>query len=73
MVKSKYGSLFTKLKENLDKARDLTDTLKREKWRLSRREMSVELRMGELEEYKLNLKRDMVSRSRDEISFVHVI
>jgi len=54
------GSLYEKLKENLEVARDLTDILKREKWRLSRREMSVELRMGELEEYKSHLKRDMV-------------
>ena len=55
------GSLYEKLTENLEIARDLTDTLKREKWRLSRRQMSVELRMGELEEYKSHLKRDMVS------------
>ncbi|XP_045187941.2 hyaluronan mediated motility receptor-like [Mercenaria mercenaria] len=52
-------SLYEKLKENLNIARDLTDTLKREKWRLSRRKISVELRMGELEEYKSHMKQDM--------------
>ncbi|XP_052244881.1 uncharacterized protein LOC127854014 isoform X2 [Dreissena polymorpha] len=58
------GSLFAKLKENLDVARDLTDILKREKWRLNRRQISVELRMGELEEYKTNLKRDMTDMNQ---------
>ncbi|KAH9508512.1 hypothetical protein Btru_055390 [Bulinus truncatus] len=33
--------------------------LKREKWRLSKREMSVEMRMGELEDYKLHSENDM--------------
>ena len=56
----KSESLYERLKENLEVARDLTDILKREKWRLSRREMSVELRMGELEDYKSHLKKDMV-------------
>ena len=57
----KVESLYEKLKENLEVARNLTDVLRREKWRLSRREMSMELRMGELEEYKSHLKRDMVN------------
>ncbi|XP_060591677.1 major antigen-like [Ruditapes philippinarum] len=58
------GSLYEKLKENLETARDLTDTLKREKWRLSRRQMSVELRMGELEDYKSHLKQDMTDMNQ---------
>ncbi|WAR09176.1 hypothetical protein MAR_019134 [Mya arenaria] len=58
------GSLYKKLMENLEVARDLTDILKREKWRLSRREMSVELRMGELEDYKSHLKRDMTDMNQ---------
>ena len=53
-------NLYDKLKESLDAARDLTDTLKREKWRLSRRELSLNLRMGELEDYKKHMKEDMV-------------
>lgn len=56
---SESSSLYETLRENLEVAQDLTDTLKREKWRLSRRQMSIELRMGELEEYKSHLKKDM--------------
>ncbi|XP_052811526.1 epidermal growth factor receptor substrate 15-like 1 [Mya arenaria] len=59
VVPDQNGSIYEKLMENLEVARDLTDILKREKWRLSRREMSVELRMGELEDYKSHLKSDM--------------
>lgn len=58
------ASLYEKLKENLEVARDLTDTLKREKWRLSRRQMSIELRMGELEDYKSHLKKDMTDMNQ---------
>ena len=58
-------SLYDKLKESLDTARDLTDTLKREKWRLSRRELSLNLRMGELEDYKKHMKEDMVGTLHD--------
>ncbi|XP_053393993.1 myosin-16-like [Mercenaria mercenaria] len=57
-------SLYEKLRENLDVAQDLTDTLKREKWRLNRRQMSVELRMGELEEYKSHMKEDMTDMNQ---------
>ncbi|KAH3728122.1 uncharacterized protein LOC127854013 [Dreissena polymorpha] len=60
----KVGSLYEKLKQNLEVAQNLTDVLKREKWRLSRREMSMELRMGELEEYKSHLKRDMTDMNQ---------
>jgi hypothetical protein len=45
----------------LDSARELISVLQREKWRLSKREMSVEIRIGELDEYKKHLKSDMVS------------
>lgn len=51
--------LYETLRENVENARELTDTLKREKWRLSRRQMSVELRMGELEEVRNHMKEDM--------------
>ncbi|KAL4238072.1 hypothetical protein ACF0H5_002784 [Mactra antiquata] len=61
---SSENSLYEKLRENLEIARDLTDTLKREKWRLSRREMSIELRKDELEEYKSHLKRDMTDMNQ---------
>ncbi|XP_069116867.1 myosin heavy chain, clone 203-like isoform X1 [Argopecten irradians] len=50
-----------RLKEGLESARALIACLKREKWRLSRRKQSVELRMGELEDYKSHLKEDMTS------------
>ena len=56
-------SMIQRFHAGLDSARNLVNVLKREKWRLSKREMSVELRMGELEDYKLHLKSDMVSRN----------
>ncbi|XP_033736307.1 myosin-11-like isoform X1 [Pecten maximus] len=52
---------FKRLKEGLESARALIACLKREKWRLSRRKQSVEMRMGELEDYKSHLKQDMSS------------
>nr|KAG5693939.1 hypothetical protein BaRGS_008208 [Batillaria attramentaria] len=54
-------SMIQRFHEGLDSARNLVNVLKREKWRLSKREMSVELRMGELEDYKTHLKNDMSS------------
>ncbi|KAK3604595.1 hypothetical protein CHS0354_027449 [Potamilus streckersoni] len=59
-VGAKLG-VFSRLKDGLDSAKSLINCLKREKWRLSRRELSVELRMGELEDYKSHLKQDMSS------------
>ncbi|KAK3094015.1 hypothetical protein FSP39_022973 [Pinctada imbricata] len=53
--------LNQRLREGLDSARTLIGCLQREKWRLSRRKMSVELRMGELEDYKSHIKQDMTS------------
>ncbi|KAL3875065.1 hypothetical protein ACJMK2_038003 [Sinanodonta woodiana] len=53
--------VFNRLKDGLDSAKSLISCLKREKWRLNRRELSVELRMGELEDYKSHLKQDMTS------------
>ena len=59
-AKDNSGNLYDNLKESLDATKDLTETLKREKWRLSRRELSLNLRMGELEDYKKHMKEDMV-------------
>ncbi|GFR67214.1 hypothetical protein ElyMa_000247100 [Elysia marginata] len=47
--------------EGVENARSIIGVLKKEKWRLSRREMSVEMRMGELEDYKSHLQSDMSS------------
>lgn len=58
-AKDNSGNLYDNLKESLDATKDLTETLKREKWRLSRRELSLNLRMGELEDYKKHMKEDM--------------
>lgn len=58
-AKDNSGNLYDNLKESLDSTKDLTETLKREKWRLSRRELSLNLRMGELEDYKKHMKEDM--------------
>ncbi|OWF38620.1 myosin-11-like isoform X2 [Mizuhopecten yessoensis] len=52
---------FKRLKEGLESARALIACLKREKWRLSRRKQSVDMRMGELEDYKTHLRQDMSS------------
>ncbi|XP_046372931.1 kinetochore protein SLK19-like isoform X1 [Haliotis rufescens] len=54
-------STLRQFRDGLDSARNLVGVLKREKWRLNKREMSVELRMGELEDYKTHLKTDMSS------------
>ncbi|XP_046558052.1 intersectin-1-like isoform X1 [Haliotis rubra] len=54
-------STLRQFRDGLDSARNLVGVLKREKWRLNKREMSVELRMGELEDYKSHLKTDMSS------------
>ncbi|ESO87664.1 hypothetical protein LOTGIDRAFT_234916 [Lottia gigantea] len=59
-IKDKSYTLH-QFREGLDNARTLFTTLKREKWRLNKRELSVELRMGELEDYKSHLKKDMSS------------
>ena len=44
----------------VESARSVVGVLKREKWRLSKREMSVELKIDELEDYKSHLRSDMV-------------
>ncbi|XP_059150053.1 uncharacterized protein LOC131936932 [Physella acuta] len=53
--------MFQKFQDGIEAAQNVVGILKAEKWRLSRRQMSVELRMGELEDYKLHLKKDMSS------------
>jgi hypothetical protein len=58
---------FLRLKDGLECARTLIGCLKREKWRLSKRQMSVELRMGELEDYKSHLKQDMVRSDHTQV------
>ncbi|XP_076463901.1 uncharacterized protein LOC143296041 [Babylonia areolata] len=55
------SSMIQRFHAGLDSARNLVNVLKREKWRLNKREMSVELRLGELEDYKSHLKKDMSS------------
>ena len=55
------NSIMKRFHDGLDSARNLVGVLKSERWRLSKREMSLDLRMGELEEYKCHLKTDMVS------------
>lgn len=50
---------FRRFKDGLDSARSLIACLKREKWRINCRKMSVDMRMGELEDYKTHLKQDM--------------
>jgi hypothetical protein len=52
--------LYRRLKDGLESARTLIGCLRREKWRLNRRRMSVELRLGEMDDYKKHIKRDMV-------------
>ncbi|KAJ8313265.1 hypothetical protein KUTeg_009194 [Tegillarca granosa] len=52
---------FRRLKEGLDSARSLISCLKREKGRINRRKMSVELSIGELEDYKMHLKEDVTN------------
>ncbi|XP_076096547.1 uncharacterized protein LOC143067296 [Mytilus galloprovincialis] len=58
---SKRPNIFRRLKDGLDSARSLIACLKREKWRVNRRKMSVDMRMGELDDYKMHLKQDMTS------------
>lgn len=53
--------LYRRLKEGLESARTLIGCLRREKWRLNRRRMSVELRLDEMEDYKQHVKTDMTS------------
>ncbi|CAL1546095.1 unnamed protein product [Lymnaea stagnalis] len=60
-IDQERDNIIQKFHEGVDSARNVVGVLKREKWRLSKREMSVELRMGELEDYKLHLKSDMSS------------
>ncbi|KAI8788446.1 kinetochore protein SLK19-like isoform X1 [Biomphalaria glabrata] len=61
VVDDERDQIIQKFHEGVDSARNIVGVLKREKWRLSKREMSVEMRMGELEDYKLHLKNDMSS------------
>ncbi|XP_041352009.1 intracellular protein transport protein USO1-like [Gigantopelta aegis] len=53
------NSIMKRFHDGLDSARNLVGVLKSERWRLSKREMSLDLRMGELEDYKSHLKTDM--------------
>ncbi|XP_061166068.1 coiled-coil domain-containing protein 6-like isoform X2 [Saccostrea echinata] len=53
--------LYRRLKDGLESARTLIGCLRREKWRLNRRRMSVELRLDEMEDYKTHIKKDMSS------------
>ncbi|XP_005090804.1 uncharacterized protein PFB0145c isoform X2 [Aplysia californica] len=55
------ASIIQRFHEGVESARNVVGVLKREKWRLSKREMSVELKMGELEDYKSHLRSDMSS------------
>ncbi|KAL5008097.1 hypothetical protein ScPMuIL_013678 [Solemya velum] len=54
-------NVFRRLRDGLESARTLITCLKREKWRLNKRQMSVEMRLGEIEDYKSHLKEDMTS------------
>lgn len=58
---SREENLFRKMKTCLDSARSLIASLRREKSRLIKREMSVECRMGEIEDYKQHMKQDLTS------------
>ena len=58
---SREASLFKKLKTGLDSARSLIKCLRSEKGRLMKRELSVEMRLGEMEDYKSHIKQDLVS------------
>ena len=55
-------NMFRKLKTCLDSTRLLIGSLRREKGRLMKRELSVECRMGEIEDYKTHMKEDLVGR-----------
>lgn len=52
--------MFRKLKTCLDSTRLLIGSLRREKGRLMKREMSVECRLSEIEDYKTHMKQDLV-------------
>ena len=58
---TREASLFKKLKTGLDSARSLIKCLRSEKGRLMKRELSVEMRLGEMEDYKSHIKQDLVS------------
>ncbi|KAK3727301.1 hypothetical protein RRG08_049924 [Elysia crispata] len=60
-VTSPNPEIVERFHEGVENARSIIGVLKKEKWRLSRREMSVEMRMGELEDYKSHLQSDMSS------------
>ncbi|XP_052769202.1 uncharacterized protein LOC128209281 isoform X2 [Mya arenaria] len=53
--------MFRKLKSCLDSTRHLISSLRREKGRLMKRELSVECRMSEMEDYKSHIKQDLTS------------
>ncbi|XP_053374385.1 uncharacterized protein LOC123529048 [Mercenaria mercenaria] len=54
-------SMFRKLKTCLDSTRFLIGSLRREKDRLMKRELSVECKLGEVEDYKTHVKQDLTS------------
>ncbi|KAH3858707.1 paramyosin-like [Dreissena polymorpha] len=54
-------SMFRKLKSCLDSTRHLIGSLRSEKGRLMKRQLSVECRMSELEDYKKHMKQDLNS------------
>lgn len=58
---TREASLFKKLKSGLDSARSLIKCLRSEKGRLMKRELSVEMRLGEMEDYKSHIKQDLTS------------
>lgn len=54
-------NMFRKLKTCLDSTRHLIDSLRSEKNRLMKREISVECKLGEIEDYKSHVKQDLSS------------
>ncbi|XP_060575206.1 uncharacterized protein LOC132732736 [Ruditapes philippinarum] len=54
-------NMFRKLKTCLDSTRFLIGSLRREKDRLMKRELSVECKLGEVEDYKTHVKQDLTS------------
>lgn len=60
-TESNEMSMFRKLKACLDSTRFLIGSLRREKDRLMKRELSVECKLGEVEDYKSHVKQDLTS------------
>ncbi|KAL4224349.1 hypothetical protein ACF0H5_017803 [Mactra antiquata] len=54
-------SMFRKLKACISSTRHLIESLRREKGRLMKREISVECKLGEIEDYKCHVKQDLTS------------